>query len=84
MDPDGMELYDKVHAAVWDKLYESGGWGMYPTTFFGFLLVLTACLYMFRPERRFLPVVLTTGFLTANSGTWFGSFTVKPGNRFGA
>ncbi len=68
MDPDRMELFKKINAEVWSNFYESGGWGMYPTTFFGFLLVLTACLYMFRTERRFLPVVLTTGFLTANSG----------------
>jgi hypothetical protein len=59
---------------VWDGFYASGGYGMYPTTLFGFIMVLTACLYLFRPERRFVPVVITSGVLTFCSGV-LGTFT---------
>jgi hypothetical protein len=58
------EVVRKVQETVWDNFYESGGWGMYPTTLFGFVLVLLACLYAFRPEPRYLAVVVATGFLT--------------------
>jgi hypothetical protein len=54
--------------SVWDGFYSSGGWGMYPTTLFGFILVLAACLYLLRPERRFLPVVMASAGLTVASG----------------
>jgi hypothetical protein len=54
----------RVKETVFDNFYESGGWGMYPTTLFGFALVLIACLYALRPEPRFVPLVLTTGCLT--------------------
>ncbi len=66
--PQMEDLIAKAQSAAWDNFYEVGGWGMYPTTFFGFLLLLSACIYMFRPERRFLPVVVTTGILTFSAG----------------
>lgn len=64
----------RVVETVWDNFYESGGYGMYPTTLFGFVLVLAACLYALRPEPRFLPLVLTTGALTVAFG-WMGMAT---------
>jgi hypothetical protein len=41
---------------------------MYPTSVFGFLLILAAALCLFRPERRFVPVTLSLGILTLSSG----------------
>jgi hypothetical protein len=67
------ELVANRHS-VWDNFYQSGGYGMYPTTVFGFVLVLAACIYSFRLEQRFIPVVVTTGILTVASGI-LGTFT---------
>lgn len=61
-------IVNRVRATVYDDFYESGGYGMYPTTLFGFVLVLAACLYLFRPQARFVPVVVTAGCLTVASG----------------
>jgi hypothetical protein len=61
-------ILKRVQETVWDNLYDSGGYGMYPTTLFGFILVLVACLYAFRPEPRYMPVVLTTGGITVAFG----------------
>ena len=64
---------------VWQSFYESGGYGMYPTTVFGFVLVLSACAYCLRPEQRFLPLLTTAGVLTVASGilgTFVGLMTV--------
>jgi hypothetical protein len=58
------EIHRRVQETVWDNFFESGGYGMYPTALFGFVLVLLACLYAFRPEARFLPVVVAMGFMT--------------------
>jgi hypothetical protein len=58
------QVRQRVLSTVWDNFYENGGYGMYPTTLFGFLLVLSACLYLLRPESRYLRFVLTTGCLT--------------------
>src|SRR5687767_4069989 len=66
-NPDPVVL-KRVQETVWDNFYESGGWGMYPTTLFGFILVLVACLYAIRPEPRYMPVVLTTGAITGAFG----------------
>lgn len=53
---------------MWSNFYENGGWGMYPTTLFGFLLVASGVLLLLRPERRFVPVVAGLGVLTIASG----------------
>ena len=72
---DYMQLLLRQHGgSVWRNFYESGGYGMYPTTIFGFCLVLAACMYCFRLERKYLPFVLTTGALTLASGV-LGTFT---------
>ena len=77
MNPDApnyMKVISEHQPSVWEGFYHSGGYGMYPTTLFGFLLVLAAALYCFRPEKRLLPVVMTTGVLTIASGV-LGTFT---------
>lgn len=64
---------------VWESFFDSGGSFMYPTTVFGFLLVLTACLYAIRLQRRLIPIVVATGSLTVASGfmgTFVGLVTV--------
>lgn len=53
---------------MWSNFYESGGWGMYPTTLFGFFLVASGVLLMLRPEKRFVPLVGGLGVLTFASG----------------
>lgn len=53
---------------MWANFYEKGGWGMYPTTLFGFFLVASAVLLLLRPERRYVLPVVTLGIITASSG----------------
>jgi hypothetical protein len=53
---------------LWDDFYASGGWGMYPTTLFGFVLVLAGCRYLFRPQSSLLRIIATSAVLTASSG----------------
>ena len=48
--------------------FRDGGWGMYPTTIFGFFLLAAGFLYLFRPETRYVPIVFCTGFMTLGSG----------------
>jgi hypothetical protein len=59
---------------MWNDFFRDGGWGMYPTTIFGFLLIAAGALYLFRPESRYAPIVLATGFLTLAAGL-LGMFT---------
>ncbi len=53
---------------MWATFFRDGGWGMYPTTVFGFLLVAAGVLCLLRPERRFVPLVLCLGALTLSAG----------------
>jgi hypothetical protein len=53
---------------MWSNFYENGGWGMYPTTLFGFLLVAAGVLLLLRPERRYVPLVSGLGLMTLASG----------------
>lgn len=53
---------------MWQTFFRDGGWGMYPTSLFGFLLVLCAVLCAIRPERRFVPLLLCLGAMTFGSG----------------
>jgi hypothetical protein len=48
--------------------FHDGGWGMYPTLFFGLLALGVAALYAVRPDRRFVPLVVSTSLLTLVSG----------------
>lgn len=48
--------------------FHEGGWGMFPTLFFGALALAAAAVYALRPERRFVPLVVSTSLLTMVSG----------------
>jgi hypothetical protein len=50
------------------EFFRDGGWGMYPTVLFGFLLVVAGFLYALRPESRYVAVVFCTGFMTIGAG----------------
>ena len=58
-----------VRETLWDNFWTQGGFGMYPTTFWGFLLLLYAGLYVLRPQERFLRAVAILAFMTLASGT---------------
>lgn len=53
---------------MWASFFRDGGWGMYPTSICGFLLVASGVLLLLRPERRFLPPVIALGVVTLGSG----------------
>jgi hypothetical protein len=44
--------------------FRDGGWGMYPTLFFGAILLAVAVRYATVPERRLVPLLLGLGTLT--------------------
>jgi hypothetical protein len=50
------------------EFFRDGGWGMYPTVLFGFLLVASGFLYLVRPESRYVAVVFCTALLTVGAG----------------
>jgi hypothetical protein len=53
---------------MWNDFFRDGGWGMYPTTLFGFFLVASAVLLLLRPERRWVPLVVSLGVMTFGAG----------------
>jgi len=53
---------------MWSNFFESGGFGMYPTAIFGFVLVAAGILLVLRPERRFVNLVVSLGAATLGSG----------------
>lgn len=53
---------------MWTTFFRDGGFGMYPTALFGFLLVASGVLCLLRPERRFVLLALSLGVVTAGSG----------------
>jgi len=53
---------------MWTNFFEAGGWGMYPTSLFGFLLVAAGVVLVLRPQRRFARMVVALGVATAGSG----------------
>ncbi len=53
---------------MWSNFYENGGWGMYPTTLFGFFLVASGVLLLLRPERSYARIAGAFGALTLLSG----------------
>ena len=53
---------------MWSNFFEAGGWGMYPTMVFGFLLLATVVLHALRPEPRFQRLVNALGAGTFASG----------------
>lgn len=53
---------------MWSNFYFEGGFGMYPTTIFGILLVAAAVVYLLRLKRDFARLILSLGLLTLVSG----------------
>lgn len=53
---------------MWTNFFENGGWGMYPVSLFGFLLLAAGILYVLRPEARFLRLVIALGVATFGAG----------------
>jgi len=52
----------------WSEFFESGGWGMYPTTIFGVLQLAAGVAYAVLPERRFVPLLVSLGVVVLGSG----------------
>ncbi len=53
---------------MWDNFYQAGGWGMYPTSLFGFFLLAGALLFALRPELRLFPALACLAIATTASG----------------
>jgi len=60
---------------MWSNFFAAGGWGMYPTTVFGFLLLAAIGLHALRPEPRYervitalMIIVITGGMLGTATG----------------
>lgn len=53
---------------MWNTFFRDGGWGMYPVTVFGLLLVAAAVLCVLRPERRFARIAGVLGVATLCAG----------------
>lgn len=50
------------------EAFHLGGWGMYPTSIFGLLLIAASIRYAMSPERRFVPLQVSLGIMTLTSG----------------
>lgn len=48
--------------------FRLGGWGMFPTAFFGILLFAAAVKYALEPHNRWIPLQAALGVLTLVSG----------------
>jgi hypothetical protein len=55
-------------AMIWNNFFTAGGLGMYPISVDGFLLLASALLLALRPERRFVPLVVSLALLTLGAG----------------
>jgi hypothetical protein len=53
---------------MWSNFFEAGGWGMYPTLVFGFLLLAASGLHALRRDPRYQRAALALGIVTAASG----------------
>jgi hypothetical protein len=53
---------------MWSNFFAAGGWGMYPTMLFGFLLLATTVLHALRPEPRFQRLIGWLGIATFGAG----------------
>jgi hypothetical protein len=58
----------KVDNPMFANFFRDGGWGMYPTSICGFLLLAAGFLYLLRPESRYTPLVFCLGFMTIIAG----------------
>lgn len=53
---------------MWSNFFAAGGWGMFPTSMFGFFLIAASVLYAIRPGPRAARVTLTLAAVTFTSG----------------
>jgi hypothetical protein len=53
---------------MWSNFFAAGGWGMYPTTVFGFVLLAAIGLHALRPEPRFERVITALMIIVVASG----------------
>jgi hypothetical protein len=51
------------------EAFKLGGWGMFPTLICGVLTVAVSLRYAVKPERRFIPLLITTNVMTLVAGT---------------
>lgn len=50
------------------EFFGEGGWTMYPTALFGLMAIAASFVLAVRPERRFVPLVVSLGCLTLLTG----------------
>lgn len=50
------------------EAFRLGGWGMFPTLFFGLLLLACSVRYAVKPERRWIPIQIALALVTFSSG----------------
>ena len=51
------------------EAFHMGGWGMYPTLFFGVLMVAASARYAIHPDRRLVPLQVALGLTTFLAGS---------------
>lgn len=63
---------------MWSNFFVAGGYAMYPTVIFGFLLIAACVLHMLRPDPKRARLAITLGivtFATGLLGTFVGMCT---------
>jgi hypothetical protein len=53
---------------VWENFYAAGGWGMHPTSIFGFFLVAASALYALRPRPASALLIALLSLVTFGAG----------------
>lgn len=56
---------------MWHNFFAAGGWGMYPTSIFGFALVVAAASHALRPSERAARLSAVLAAITLAAG-WLG------------
>lgn len=51
------------------EAFKLGGWGMFPTLICGVLTVAVSVRYAVKPEKRFVPLLISTNVMTLVAGT---------------
>lgn len=57
---------------MWKDFFAAGGWGMYPVSLFGFLLVVVSALHALRPDDRRERLARALARVTLAAG-WLGT-----------